>query len=92
MCDDLGWGDVGFNEWPAPDGHGGIQIESNKIIIPNRADRPGLNEFDHAAIVVVGVVLRSHLRDHVCVAGRHANDARFFDVVSQRLFAVDMLA
>ena len=32
MCDDLGWGDVGFNEWPVPDGHGGIQIESNKII------------------------------------------------------------
>ena len=32
MCDDLGWGDVGFNEWPEPDGNGGTKIKSNKVI------------------------------------------------------------
>ena len=69
MCDDLGWGDVGFNEWPVPDGHGGIQIESNKIIRTpylNAMAKEGLkfNRFYSASPVC------SPTRGS-CITGRH---------------------
>ena len=37
------------------------------------------------------MVLRSHLRGDLRVAGRHANDARLLNVVGQRLLTVDVL-
>ena len=56
----------------------------------NFAYRAGLVQCDYAPIVIASVELRSHLGGHFCVASRHANDAGFLDVISQRLFTVDM--
>ena len=69
MCDDLGWGDVGFNEWPEPDGNGGIQMKSNKIIRTpnlNSMAKTGLkfNRF-YAAAPVCSPTRAS------CITGRH---------------------
>lgn len=69
MCDDLGWGDVGFNEWPEPDGNGGTQMKSNKIISTpnlNSMAKAGLkfNRF-YAAAPVCSPTRAS------CITGRH---------------------
>ncbi len=69
MVDDLGWGDVGFNKWPQPDGKGGVQVTGNKIILTPHLDamaKAGLkfNRF-YAAPPVCSPTRGS------CVTGRH---------------------
>ena len=40
------------------------------------ADRPGLDDLDHAAIVVAGVDLRAHLRGHAVLLGGFGDQSR----------------
>ena len=56
------------------------------------ADRSRLNQLNHAAVVVAGMDLRAHLRGDLGPSSGLSNDARFPDVVSQRLFAIHVLA
>ena len=57
----------------------------------DRPNRPGLDQFDDASVVVARVDLRAHLGGDLGRGGRLANDPRLPDAVSQRLFAVDVL-
>jgi hypothetical protein len=52
------------------------------------ADRPGLDDLDHAAVIVAGMDLRAHLSRHVVLLGGLGNDPGFLDGVRQRLFAI----
>ena len=67
-------------------------FDGRVLSFSHRPDRSGLDEFDHAAIVIPGVDLRSDLRGDLRFRRRLANHAGLVDVVRQRLFAVDMLA
>ena len=54
------------------------------------ADLAGLDDLDHAAIVVAGVDLRAHLRDGFLLGGQAAHLPHFVDRMGQRLFAIDV--
>ena len=54
----------------------------------HRADLPGLDDLDHAAIVVAGVDLRAHLRDGLALGGLVAHLPHFVHRMRQRLLAI----
>ena len=60
--------------------------------LADRADGPGLHELHHAAVVVVGVDLRAHLRDELLLPGDLGHDAGLVHRVRERLLAVAVLA
>ena len=62
------------------------------VHVVHRPDRAGLDQLDHAAVVVAGVDLRAHLGRDLGLRRRLADDPGLPDVVRQRLLAVDVLA
>jgi len=66
---------------PAPDVH-----------LADRPDRPALDQLDHAAVVVLGVDLRAHLRGQLVLDGQIGHHAGLVHFVRERLFAVAVLA
>ena len=58
----------------------------------NFADGSCLDEFDHAAIIILCVNLRSHLSRDSGGRSGFSNDSSLINIVSQRLFAIHMLA
>ena len=74
---------------------GGLQTPGSTnphVTFRHLADRAGLNQLDHAAIVIAGVNLSAHLSGHVGSCRSFPNYACFVHTVGQRFFTVHMLA
>ena len=73
---------------------GGVQAPGARdpdVTFGDPADRAGLDQFDDAAVVVSRMDLGAHLRGDAGLGCGFADDARFLHVVSEGLFAVDVL-
>ena len=55
------------------------------------SDRTSLNQFDDSAVIVFRMNLSAHLCRHTSRGCGFANDSSLIDIVSQGLFAIDML-
>ena len=60
------------------------------VYVADRADRPALNQLDHAAIILAGVNLRAHLRHQIVLSGRIDHRPCLGDGVGQRFLAIAM--
>ena len=68
------------------------RLAAPDVALADRPDRPGLDDFDDASIVVLGMDLRPHLGRDLRLRREVGHRAGLIDRVGQRLLAIDMLA